>query len=78
MKSNVVAVINDHTGEFMYVLFGYESEFPKALFRADKIERAGQFGEDYIATRGEYSQYLNSAHYSAITHEVKEIMEGEE
>lgn len=77
MKSVIVAVINDHTGKFIYVLKGYETKFPKSLWVAYEIERAGRFDEDYIAKSGEYSQYLNSAHYSAITHEVKEIMEGE-
>lgn len=68
----VVAVINDHTGKFIYVVKGYGKHFPESLWVADEIGKSGPYSEDFFAIRGDFSHFLSGNHYSGVCKMVAE------
>lgn len=67
----MIAVINDHTMQIVYVLKGYEDEF-EGKTRVDNIIKAGVHKEDALAIYGNRRHFLSSNHYSFIC-ETEEI-----
>nr|DAM28530.1 MAG TPA: hypothetical protein [Caudoviricetes sp.] len=64
----MIAVVNDHTMQIVYVLRGYEDGFEGKIV-VDNIIQAGIHGEDAIAIFGRRRHFLNGQHYSFISEE---------
>ena len=72
MSDNIVAVINDNTGEIYAYLKGCSSWFPhNAWIEADEIKQIRQFGSNlenkaYIIRWEDMSQVVDTRNYSVI------------